>query len=65
LPIEFGSLLQLHDFRALGNPFESPNLAVFASGQNAMNYSRALHRSLQTGIAALAEFNLSVIPLEV
>jgi Leucine-rich repeat (LRR) protein len=65
LPIEFGSLLQLYDFRALGNPFESPNIAVFASGQNALNYSRALHRTLISGQAALADFRLSDIPIEV
>ncbi len=65
LPIEFGSLLQLYDFRALGNPFESPNIAVFASGQNALNYSRALHRALISGSAALADFRLSAVPMEV
>jgi Leucine-rich repeat (LRR) protein len=65
LPIEFGSMLQLYDFRALGNPFKSPNVAVFASGQNVLNYSRALHASLISGNAMLAQFRLAVIPLEV
>jgi hypothetical protein len=65
LPIEFGSMLQLYDFRALGNPFESPNVAVFSSGQNALNYSRALHKSLISGHAILAEFRLAIVPLEV
>lgn len=65
LPIEFGSMLQLYDFRALGNPFESPNIAVFSSGQNALNYSRALHGTLTSGNAMLGAFRLSVVPLEV
>jgi Leucine-rich repeat (LRR) protein len=65
LPIEFGSMSRLYDFRALGNPFVSPNLAVFASGQNALNYSRALYASLTTGDAKLAEFRLAIVPLEV
>jgi Leucine-rich repeat (LRR) protein len=65
LPIEFGSMPQLYDFRALGNPFESPNIAVFSSGQNALNYSRAMYGTLITGKAMLAEFRLAVVPLEV
>ena len=65
LPIEFGSMTQLYDFRALGNPFVSPSIAVFGSGQNALNYSRALYDSMLSGNAKLAEFRLAAIPLEV
>jgi Leucine-rich repeat (LRR) protein len=65
LPIEFGSMKQLYDFRALGNPFLSPNIAVFSSGQNALNYSRALHATLISGNAMLGGFRLTAVPLEV